>query len=117
MEKSPYVSYSTPRPYYNNVIAASQNNPVYRNSYDLPYSNDYGNVVTQNGFRYYIPRAYHEEAQNLPYQEKTGSFGYVDPFGIRRVIYYNTAPGTGFQHKKHNTYVGLNAAPFDSVSY
>lgn len=71
-----------------------------------------GVSVTNDGFRYYIPRAYHEE-QNLPSEEKSGSFGYIDPFGIRRVIYYNASPEKGFQHRKNNRYVGFNATPYD----
>lgn len=71
------------------------------NGYDPQYPEYDGVSVTNDGFRYFIPRAYHEE-QNLPGDTKSGSFGYIDPFGIRRVIYYNAAPGTGFQHKKNN---------------
>lgn len=75
--------------------------------------NNYDGVsVTNDGFRYYIPRAYHEE-QTLPDDKRSGSFGYIDPFGIRRVIYYNTAPGTGFQHRKNNRYVGFHDTPYD----
>ncbi|CAH1278909.1 unnamed protein product [Diabrotica balteata] len=75
-----------------------------------------GVSVTNDGFRYYIPRAYHEE-ETQPGDKRSGSFGYIDPFGIRRVIYYNTAPGTGFQHRKNNRYVGFNAAPYDPRPY
>lgn len=67
-------------------------------------------------FRYYIPRAYHEE-ETGPGDEKTGSFGYIDPFGIRRVIYYNAKPGEGFQHRKNNRYVGFRATPYDPNPY
>ncbi|KAJ8932699.1 hypothetical protein NQ314_014518, partial [Rhamnusium bicolor] len=71
-----------------------------RKQYDQRYQPyDDLSIVTNDGFRYYIPRAYHEE-QTLPEDKRSGSFGYIDPFGIRRVIYYNTAPGTGFQHRK-----------------
>ena len=72
--------------------------------------------VTNDGFRYYIPRAYHEE-QEGPGNEKTGSFGYIDPFGIRRVIYYNANPENGFQHRKNNRYVGFRATPYDPQPY
>lgn len=65
-----------------------------------------------DGFRYYLPRHYHAE-QSSPNGKRTGSFGYIDPFGIRRVVYYNTAPGTGFQHRKNNRYVGFSATPYD----
>lgn len=79
---------------------------------DSQYKAYDGVSVTNDGFRYYIPRAYHEE-QNLNNDEKTGSFGYIDPFGIRRVIYYNASPDKGFQHRKNNRYVGFNATPYD----
>lgn len=71
-----------------------------------------GVAFRQNGFRYYLPKQYHEEETNGA-DERTGSFGYVDPFGIRRVIYYNTAPGGGFEIRKNNRYVGHNATPYD----
>lgn len=70
-----------------------------------------GISVTNDGFRYYIPRAYHEEV--IQGNDKTGSFGYVDPFGIRRVIYYHATPEGGFQHRKNNRYVGFDATPYD----
>ncbi|KAG6448601.1 uncharacterized protein LOC115442492 [Manduca sexta] len=65
-----------------------------------------------NGFRYYLPKQYHEEETDAS-DDRTGSFGYVDPFGIRRVIYYNTAPGEGFHIRKNNRYVGHDATPYD----
>lgn len=71
-----------------------------------------GVAFRRNGFRYYLPKQYHEEETNSG-SERTGSFGYVDPFGIRRVIYYNTAPGEGFQIRKNNRYVGHDATPYD----
>ncbi|KAJ8956827.1 hypothetical protein NQ318_014241 [Aromia moschata] len=86
------------------------------NGYDPQYANYDGVSVTNDGFRYYIPRAYHEE-QSLPGDKKSGSFGYIDPFGIRRVIYYNTSPGSGFQHRKNNRYVGFQATPYDPRPY
>ncbi|CAH2075254.1 unnamed protein product, partial [Iphiclides podalirius] len=71
-----------------------------------------GSANKGSGFRYYLPKQYHEEAtQNA--DERIGSFGYVDPFGIRRVIYYNTSPGEGFQIRKNNRYVGHDATPYD----
>lgn len=69
--------------------------------------------VGTDGFRYYLPRQYHAEDSDAFGTRRTGSFGYIDPFGIRRVIYYNTAPGTGFQHRKNNRYVGFGAPPYD----
>lgn len=71
-----------------------------------------GVSFVRNGFRYYLPRHYHEERTDGD-GARTGSFGYVDPFGIRRVVYYDTAPGAGFAHRKNNRYVGLDAEPYD----
>ncbi|XP_058466927.1 uncharacterized protein LOC131439655 [Malaya genurostris] len=71
-----------------------------------------GVSVTNDGFRYYLPRHYHEES-NSGGSTREGSFGYIDPFGIRRVVYYNTAPGKGFVHRKNNRFVGFNATPYD----
>lgn len=90
---------------HKNKIDDDDNNKRKYHGYD-------GVSVTNDGFRYYIPRAYHEE-QSLPNDEKSGSFGYIDPFGIRRVIYYNASPEKGFQHRKNNRYVGFNATPYD----
>lgn len=92
---------------YNNQIG---------NGYDNQYPYYDGVAVTNDGFRYYLPKQYHEE-QTSAGDERTGSFGYIDPFGIRRVIYYNTAPGTGFQHRKNNRYVGFDATPYDPRPY
>ncbi|KAI5631965.1 hypothetical protein NE865_15308 [Phthorimaea operculella] len=71
-----------------------------------------GVAFRKNGFRYYLPKQYHEEVSGGD-NDRTGSFGYVDPFGIRRVIYYNTSPGGGFQVRKNNRYVGHDATPYD----
>ncbi|XP_044752116.1 DNA-directed RNA polymerase II subunit RPB1 [Coccinella septempunctata] len=89
-------------------------NPTYNkigNGYDPQYPYYDGISVTNDGFRYYIPKAYHEE-QNVGSDTKSGSFGYIDPFGIRRVIYYNAGPN-GFKHRKNNRYVGHDATPYD----
>ncbi|XP_030372515.1 uncharacterized protein LOC115622647 [Scaptodrosophila lebanonensis] len=84
--------------------------PLQSNALDAP---DYDGIsVTRNGFRYVLPRQYHEEAQVG--DKRAGSFGYVDPFGIRRVVYYNAAPGRGFVHRNNNQYVGANGAPYDA---
>lgn len=80
--------------------------------YTPQFSTYDGSAFQRNGFRYYLPKQYHEE-ENSQANERTGSFGYVDPFGIRRVIYYNTAPGEGFQIRKNNRYVGHDATPYD----
>lgn len=71
------------------------------------------NVQGANGFSYYLPRQYHEERYGDP-QNRDGSYGYIDPFGIRRVVYYRTAPDTGFKIRKNNRYVGFNAPPYDT---
>lgn len=82
-----------------------------------PYDGTYS---TPNGFEYYLKRQYHQEQQHQQQQQSNtgngvvGSFGYVDPFGIRRVIYYKTDPATGgFLHQKKNKYVGLDGSPYD----
>lgn len=80
--------------------------------YTPQFSSYDGVSLNNNGFRYYLPKQYHEEETSAS-QERTGSFGYVDPFGIRRVIYYNTSPGEGFQIRKNNRYVGHDATPYD----
>lgn len=80
--------------------------------YEPQYTYYDGVSATNNGFKYYLPRQYHEES-NHDLNKKTGSFGYIDPFGIRRVIYYNASPEHGFIHRKNNRYVGFNATPYD----
>uniref|UniRef100_A0A1Y1MH17 Cuticle protein 6 n=1 Tax=Photinus pyralis TaxID=7054 RepID=A0A1Y1MH17_PHOPY len=85
------------------------------NGYNPQFALYDGVSVTNDGFRYYIPKQYHEE-QSLPGNEKSGSFGYIDPFGIRRVIYYN-AGADGFKHRKNNRYVGFDATPYDPRPY
>lgn len=81
------------------------------NGYDPQYPYYDGVSETADGFRYYLPRQYHEEYTNS--ERRAGSFGYVDPFGIRRVVYYNTSPDGGFVHRKNNRYVGFNGTPYD----
>lgn len=98
-----------------NTYNGYSNNQI-GNGYNPQYPMYDGVAVTNDGFRYYLPRQYHEE-QNLPGDQRAGSFGYIDPFGIRRVIYYNTAPGSGFQHRKNNRYVGFDATPYDPRPY
>ncbi|XP_011700997.1 PREDICTED: uncharacterized protein LOC105457813 isoform X2 [Wasmannia auropunctata] len=104
---------------YDSAIGGSSIRP----SYQLPISrNDPGDLppydgthTTANGFQYYLRRQYHEEERE-PEGNNVGSFGYIDPFGIRRVIYYKTDPFTGgFLHKKNNRYVGFNATPYDPL--
>lgn len=80
--------------------------------YDPQYPYFDGVSDTANGFRYYLPRQYHEEDNTNP-ERRAGSFGYIDPFGIRRVVYYNTSPEEGFVHRKNDRYVGFNATPYD----
>lgn len=137
---SAYVHPSTYRPVYssssgneyNNVVDTAANvQPLFnRNNFRKPI-NDYASVSNQigngydpqypyydgvsdtsNGFRYFLPRQYHEEDNSNP-DRRAGSYGYIDPFGIRRVVYYNTSPEGGFVHRKNNRYVGFNATPYD----
>lgn len=112
--KDQYV-YQRPQQSYNRQQstnpAAYAGNQI-GNGYDPQYPTYDGVSVTNNGFRYYLPKQYHEE-ENSGSDTRSGSFGYVDPFGIRRVIYYNTSPGSGFVHRKNNRYVGFDATPYD----
>jgi hypothetical protein len=57
-----------------------------------------------SGFIYKIPHQYHKE-QTERDGSRQGSFGYVDPFGIRRVIHYD-ANNAGFQAKRDFQFVG-----------
>ncbi|XP_015124196.1 uncharacterized protein LOC107046181 isoform X2 [Diachasma alloeum] len=72
-----------------------------------------GTHTFSDGFQYYLNRQYHEEEQKS--NDRVGSFGYIDPFGIRRVIYYKADGNNGFLHKKNNRYVGFAATPYDSL--
>jgi hypothetical protein len=92
---------------------SSKNSQLYKlgDGYTPQYANYDGVSATNNGFRYFLPRQYHEE-QNTGNGRRDGSFGYIDPFGIRRVVYYNAGPD-GFVHRKNNRYVGFNATPYD----
>lgn len=83
------------------------------NGYDRQYPPYDGVSQTANGFQYYLPRHYHEEDSSADGERRAGSFGYVDPFGIRRVVYYNASPEGGFVHRKNNRYVGFGATPYD----
>ncbi|XP_053981989.1 uncharacterized protein LOC128878111 isoform X1 [Hylaeus volcanicus] len=74
-----------------------------------------GTHTVANGFQYYLKRQYHEEEQDAT-GDNVGSFGYIDPFGIRRVIYYKTDQNNGFVHQKNNKYVGFGATPYDPSS-
>ncbi len=111
-----YTSAIKTRPEYNpNSVNPYYGDRVYsinRKSSAEETPNYDGIAVTRNGFKYYLPRQYHEE-ENSAGDERVGSFGYIDPFGIRRVIYYNASPSTGFVHRKNNRYVGFNATPYD----
>lgn len=98
LRRNPPQSYQ-----YNNQIG---------NGYDKQFPLYDGVSTTSNGFRYYLPRQYHEEDNSNP-NDRAGSYGYIDPFGIRRVVYYNASPRGGFQFRKNNRYVGFNATPYD----
>lgn len=118
----PSSRYDAPQSYqyYQPNTASTQSNRKYASSYNQVDSSEssidpagYDGVsVTNNGFRYFLPRQYHEE-ENSGSSNRAGSFGYIDPFGIRRVVYYNTSPEGGFVHRKNNRYVGFNATPYD----
>lgn len=111
----PVVDYSRA----NSIVDSSasykspSNVPLFeRSKYQQQQYPSYDGVgVTANGFRYFLPRQYQEEVTRDD-GTRDGSFGYVDPFGIRRVIYYN-AGQNGFIHRKNNRYVGFNSTPFD----
>uniref|UniRef100_A0AAG5DFL7 Uncharacterized protein n=1 Tax=Anopheles atroparvus TaxID=41427 RepID=A0AAG5DFL7_ANOAO len=107
----PASQYDHPhRRYYDEVgVDPEQESAVRRSDESHPYD---GVAVTNDGFRYYLPRQYHEE-RNSGSDTRDGSFGYIDPFGIRRVVYYNTGPNKGFVHRKNNRFVGFNATPYD----
>lgn len=100
----------------NTIDQSAYQSPSYAPLFDrskyqqYPYYDGVG--VTANGFRYYLPRQYQEEVSSKDGSQRDGSFGYVDPFGIRRVIYYN-AGRNGFIHRKNNRYVGFNSTPYD----
>ncbi|XP_071555488.1 uncharacterized protein [Temnothorax longispinosus] len=103
---------------YDPAIGGSSVRPSYQSPISRSDSGDFppydGTHTTANGFQYYLRRQYHEEGREP--DGTVGSFGYIDPFGIRRVIYYKTDPYTGgFLHKKNNRYVGFNATPYDPL--
>jgi len=104
---------------YDSAIGSSSVRPSYQSPISRNDPGDFppydGTHTTANGFQYYLRRQYHEEERE-PEGNNVGSFGYIDPFGIRRVIYYKTDPFTGgFLHKKNNRYVGFNATPYDPL--
>jgi hypothetical protein len=62
-----------------------------------------------SAFIYKIPnRQYHKEETERD-GSRTGSYGYVDPFGIRRVIHYSTTSKGGFHAARDFKYVGDQA--------
>ncbi|XP_059478506.1 uncharacterized protein LOC132198455 [Neocloeon triangulifer] len=91
---------------------ASQASSEYKYRQQAADSSYDGISTTQNGFKYFLPKNYHEE-EGTATNDRTGSYGYIDPFGIRRVVYYNSSPGSGFQVKKNNRYVGFDSTPYD----
>ncbi|XP_055378754.1 mucin-5AC [Condylostylus longicornis] len=93
-------------------VAPLEYNNNLGSGYDPQFPEYDGISLNRNGFSYYLPKQYHEEDNRDP-NYRRGSFGYIDPFGIRRVTYYNTAPGEGFVHRKNNRYVGHDATPYD----
>ncbi|XP_011332046.1 uncharacterized protein LOC105276251 isoform X2 [Ooceraea biroi] len=114
--RSPTRILETP---YDSTIGGSSVKPNYLSPISRSDSTDFppydGIHTTANGFQYYLRKHYHEEERGSD-GNNVGSFGYIDPFGIRRVIYYKTDPLTGgFLHKKNNRYVGFNATPYDPL--
>lgn len=107
----PRTSYR--RPAYRHGSSTSERNVIvdYNNRNSIDQQQYDGVGATQNGFRYFLPRHYQEERMNND-ESRDGSYGYIDPFGIRRVVYYN-AGKNGFVHRKNNRYVGFNATPYD----
>lgn len=104
--ETPVSRYERLKPNYQLSAPASQSSSTEYPQYDGTY-----NVA--NGFQYYLKRQYHEEEQDST-GANVGSFGYIDPFGIRRVIYYKADPQRGgFLHQKNNKYVGFAATPYD----
>lgn len=102
---------------------ASKRPIAYYHANQLDYGNgiddkkrfDRYNARVPNGFGYFLPRHYHEETyREANAQNRDGSYGYIDPFGIRRVVYYHASPDGGFKIRKNNRYVGFNAKPYDS---
>uniref|UniRef100_A0A1A9WTG7 Uncharacterized protein n=1 Tax=Glossina brevipalpis TaxID=37001 RepID=A0A1A9WTG7_9MUSC len=113
-------SYDTPTYRSNSLQTSSSSLPAHVNGllplYERPRLSQYNEITnTQQGFRYVLPHHYHEESQ-INENKKAGSFGYVDPFGIRRVVYYNASPEKGFIHRNRNRYVGLDGLPYESES-
>lgn len=109
-QERPIVRTSSPKPFSANPGVPLFNRNTLSDSRFPLYD---GVSVTKNGFRYYLPRHYQEE-ETYGNNEKAGSYGYIDPFGIRRVVYYNAgSPGKGFVVRKNNRYVGFNATPYD----
>uniref|UniRef100_A0A1B0FLG8 Uncharacterized protein n=1 Tax=Glossina morsitans morsitans TaxID=37546 RepID=A0A1B0FLG8_GLOMM len=109
--------YNYDTPTYRSPSQTSSSLPAHVNAllplYERPRLPQYNEITnTQQGFRYILPHHYHEESQ-INESKKAGSFGYVDPFGIRRVVYYNASPEKGFVHRNRNRYVGVDGVPFD----
>lgn len=100
-------------PLYQRHRVPVQQYQQHQHDYNSRFAPEYNEVTnTRNGFRYVLPHQYHEE-EKINESKRAGSFGYVDPFGIRRVVYYNASPEKGFVHRNHNRYVGLGAQPYD----
>lgn len=108
--------YSHYRGNYKRPIAYYQPNQLdISNAIDDIKKIDRYNARVPNGFGYFLPRHYHEETyREANANNRDGSFGYIDPFGIRRVVYYHASPDGGFKVRKNNRYVGFNAKPYDS---
>ena len=63
---------------------------------------------------YQTGKAFHRESEPGPDGRRRGEYGYIDPFGIRRVVPYETGPGGELERGKENDFVGDNTY-FESV--
>ncbi|XP_043269593.1 uncharacterized protein [Venturia canescens] len=123
-------AFSNPRLTRNQQIHSQQNPPISRANkrsdllqppvlpaqtpeYEFPAYD--GHHTNADGFQYYLKTHYHEEEKKPDDDKSIGSFGYVDPFGIRRVVYYKADSQNGFVHKHNNRYVGHNGTPYDPL--
>ena len=59
-----------------------------------------------NTVHYSDKKQFHFQSRNQN-NEMVGQYGYIDPFGIRRIVYYYASPQKGYIHQKRNKYIGL----------
>ena len=70
-------------------------------------NNELEGLVGSAGLDYQTGKAFHKEKIMSDGQRK-GEYGYIDPFGIRRVVTYATGPGGELVKSKENDFVGEN---------